>query len=786
VTLAIGLAAFTSALAMAESLLMTPPFPNHASIVVYGEEDRDPGTRSASPMAYDIIGLPPGAIVRGAAQMAESVNVRLGSRAKLVRAQRVDAGFLPTLGMKSMLSEDPSIAFDRSVMLSQAFWRDWLAGDPRIVGRRISVNGEAMTVRGVLPPEYRFLDDIDVLLPLAPTRVSQDNAANLVAIAQLAPGVSGESVARWMNTMLSASAMPRHLECRCLSVYATMPLDVVLTSKARPTVLFFLSCSLVVLAIAGVNLSNLLLMRALRRSHETSLMIALGGLGWRSQLPLIAEVMAISTGALAIGLPFALLLVTAFSPFVPGSWLISALPIDLDWRACTAAAFAAFAVATAATIPGAVHANGDSLLRTQFGSSGIPPTGLARRARHLLVLVQTALATVLLVMGAAMASRLWRISQIPLGFEDAGARVIEINPDIPQFPALDDVVRMADAIRAGAMRLPGVSTAGLSTWLPVGQGFFMPFRLPAGRTSYLQYAMVSPGAMEAMGTILVAGRSIDANDRASSLPVAMVNQAYLDHIDARGVRGWVTPASHIVANRPRRIVGVVADTRSAGAEQAAIPTVFVPFSQVDPAAYAFMRRLVPTFVIVRGPGGTAPDAAALRMLVEQAAPGMAGGPQRLFRQIARKATTESRRNAALAALFSAMALSLACIGIYAVQALEVTTRRRDIALRNALGAMPLDLLGLALSRGLGMVIPGIALGLVAAVVLERVVDHPAIETGRIDVGVAAAASLMMIFTTAVAVALPSVRASAVPPVDILRGDRTTTPRWPYRNKGAHL
>ena len=785
VTLAIGLAAFTSALAMAESLLMTPPFPNHASIVVYGEADRDPGNLAASPMAYDIIGLPPGALVRGAAQMAESVNVRLDSRTKLARAQRVDAGFLPTLGVRSMLPEDPTIAFDRSVMLSQAFWRDWMANDPHVIGRRISVNGEAMTVRGVLPPDYRFLADIDMLLPLPSTGTSRDTAANLIAVARLAPGVTGKSLGPWMRTRLAASAMPPHAECRCLPVYGATPLSVVLTSKARSTVLFFLVCSVLVLAIAGVNLSNLLLMRALRRSHETGLMIVLGGLGWRSQLPLIAEVSVISICALAIGLPLAFVLVMALSPFVPGSWLISALPITLDWRACVAAAFASVAVTTAAAILGAVHANPDSLLRTQFGSSGIPPTGLARRARHLMVLAQTALATLLLVMGAAMASRLWRVSQIPLGFEETGARVIEINPDSSQFPTLDDVVRSADSIRTGVMGLPGVTAAGMSTWLPIGQGFFMPFRVSAGGTSYLQYAMVSPGAMEAMGTRLIAGRTIDTNDRASSPAVAMVNQAYLDHIDGRGAGGWVTPASHIAANMPRRIVGVVADTRSAGAEQAVIPTVFVPLSQVDPGAYAFMRRLTSTFIIVRGSGDGVPEATALGMLMQQAAPGMATGPQRSFRQLARQATSAARRNAALAALFAGMALSLACVGIYAVQALDVTTRRRDLALRNALGATPLDLLGHALSRGFGMAIPGVAVGLIAAVFLERVLDNPAIETGRIDVSVATAASLMMIFTTAVAAALPSLRASAIPPVDILRGEPATSPRWPHSNKGAH-
>jgi predicted permease len=761
---------------------MAPPFPNHANIVVFGEEDRDPLNRAASPMSYDAIGLLPGVVSRGAAQVAESVNVRSGGREKLARAQRVDAGFLPTLGVRSLLPEDPSIAFERGVMLSHAFWQDWLAGDPRIVGRLISVNGEAMTVRGVLPPEYRFLDDIDVLLPLPSTGASHDTAANLVAIARLAPGASAESVGRWMHARLSASAMPLRPGCGCIPPYGTMPLDVILTSKARPTVLFFFGCSLLVLAIAGVNLSNLMLTRALRRAHETCLTIAFGGLGWRSKFPLIAEVAAISVGALTIGLPLAAALVTAVSPYVPGSWLISALPIALDWRTCMVAGLASVTVTTAAAMLGAAHANPDRLLRTQFASGGTPPAGLARRARRLMVLVQTALATLLLVLGVTTASRLWRVTQIPLGFQEAGASFIEINPDNLQFPTLDDVRHTAEAIRAAAMHVPGVGAAGLSTLLPIGPGFFMPFLLPLGGTTYLQYVMVSPGAMEAMGITLIAGRYIGAGDDAAAPAIAMVNQAYLDHVDSRGIGALATPASHLVANHPLRIVGVIADTRSAGAERAAVPTVFVPFSQVDVNAYAFMRRLIPTFVVIRASGSTVLETQVLQKLVKQVAPGVAGGAQQSFRQLARQATAEARRNAALAAMFSGMALSLACIGLYAVQALEVTSRCRDIALRDALGATPLDLLGHALSRGVGMATPGVALGLIAAVVLERALESSDFETGAIDVGVTAAVALLMIFTALGAVALPSFRAAAVQPVYILRGELTTSPRWPRRKE----
>jgi predicted permease len=769
-TLGIGLAAFAGALTMVDSLLSAPPFPDHDRIVIYGETGRDPVGLAVSPNAYDAIGRPPGVLSNGAAHVAESVNVRVGARQTFGRAQRVDAGFLPTLGVGSVLPEDSSVAADRGVMLSYAFWQGWLAGDAGVVGRSIAVNGTVMMVRGVLPPDYRMFADIDLLLPLPSMRLSSDDAANLVAVARLAPGVSGDSVARWLHVRLPNLS------------YGTMPLDVVLTSEARPIVLIFFMCSFLVLVVAGVNLSNLLLSRALRRTHETCLSIAFGGLGWRPMLPQIADVAAISTGGLIVGLPLAHVIVMATRPFVPASWLISSLPIDLHWTVYLATVLAAVFVTTVAAIPGAMHASPARILRAQFSLGQTSHAGPARRARRLMVLIQTAVATMLLVLGVATVTRWWCVMKVPLGFQATGASFVEINPDTLQFPTLDGVVRVSNAVRLAALRLPGVEAAGLTTLLPVGTGFFIPFRSAGGGTSYLRYVMVSPGAMDAMGVGLVAGRDFSVDDRESAPAVAMVNQAYLDRIDRRGIGASVRPASRLAANRPLRIVGVVTDTRVAGAERAAEPTVFVPFAQVDAGAYAFVRRFVPTFVVVRGPGSTLMEAQALQRTVEQAAPGLVAGPLRPLRQVASEATVETRRNAALAATFAGMALSLAYIGLYAVHALDMISRQRDIALRDALGATPLDLLGYTFARGMAMATPGVALGLAASIVLKRGFRYSLLDTGSVDAGVAAAVALLMIFAALCAVALPSLRASAVRSVTILRGELTTSPRWPRRHR----
>jgi predicted permease len=784
-TLAIGLAAFAASLTMVQALLRSPPFPDHDSLVVYGGAGREPVDLAASPMLYDAIGLPPGVVSRGAAQLAEAVNVQVNARKQLARAQGVDAGFLATLGVNSVLRADNSIAFDHSVMLSYAFWQDLLRGDPHVVGRPIVVNGESMSIRGVLPPDYRLFSNIDLLVPMPPTASSRDSAANLFAVARLAPGTSGESVARWMQGKLSAESARFHAGNYFVPPYATVPLDRVLTYQARPMVLVFFGCALLVLAASGVNLSNLLLSRALTRTHETCLAAAFGGLGWGPMLPLIADIAAIGLGAWISGLLLARALVVAVRDYVPGPWLISASPIDLDWRVCLTTGFASFVVATASAMLGAVHASPDRLLRTLFASGRTSPSGLGRRARRWLVLAQTGLATLLLVLGVAAVQRLWLLSQVPLGFQPEGASFFEINPDSRQYPSLGSVLRLVDAMHRSAMQLPGVDAIGISTLPPIGRRFVMPFQMRDGSTSYLRYAMTSPGAIKAMGLSLLAGRAIDAGDVGGSPAVAMVNRAYLEKIDSRGVGGWVRPASRLATNRPLQIVGVVGDTRSAGAEQPPEPMVFVALSQVDATAYAYIRRITPTFVFIRGNASLHTDRDTLRKLIEEAAPGLAAGQLQSLLRLGREATTEARRNAVLAAVFALMALSLACIGLFGVQSLEVASRRRDAALRDALGATPLDMLGHTMSRGLAMATPGIALGVVAAALVEQLFGKAAQRFGSVDVGVVAAVALLMTAAALGAVALPSLRVLRAWPATILRGESTTSPRGPSRHEMFH-
>ncbi|MET0935881.1 MAG: ABC transporter permease [Luteibacter sp.] len=769
-TLAIGVATFAAAFVLVDVLLLTPPpFAHHGEVVAYGENERGVSMPAASPMLQAAVGTPAGVHAVGMAQVVEPVNVRVGDRRGLVKAQRVDAGFLPTLGVVPTIGRAPLANDVAGIVVSAAFWHDWLDGDPSAVGRTIEVDGVPLAVRGVLPAAYRFQAAVDILLPLSPGPAATDHAANLVAIAWLDTSVPAARFSDTVRATVIRHAATLRVDPAHVDWYGATPLDTVLVRSARPTVLMFFTCGVLVLVIAVVNLSNLMLTHAVEREHESMLASAFGAFGWRARLPVVADVVLTASLACALGMPIAAFAVARLRAFIPESWLLSSTAIVCGWRAAGVAAVTALAAACMATAMGAIRDRPDRLLRMHLAVDDLRRAALARRARAGLVMVQVSLATVLVLLSVATAGRWWQVLRMPTGFNPAHAAYVEIVPDTTQFPDLRDVHRATDGIRSAIASQPGIEAAGVTTQLPVGAGFVMPFRRPDGVTVNLQYAMLSPGAVEALGLQLQAGRSFADGDTATSPAVAMVNQAYVDAIDPGGVGHDVLPASTLAPNHPRRIVGIVANTARNGAEHAAEPTVFLPFAQVDSRLYAYIRRYLHTYIVARGPGMGVAGTWPLHETVNGAGQGITSGPTRSLLVLARNATRVPRLAAGLIGPFALLAVALACIGLYSVQAIEVATRRRDIALRGALGASPVDLFGHVFARGMRMAMPGISCGLLAAVALQFWLESWT-GTIRLDIGVAMTASMLMTAALLCAVVVPSLRAARTHPVFVLRGD----------------
>lgn len=765
-TLAIGTAALLGALTLLDALLLqAPPWPNHAAVAIYGGRTASDPMRAASPKLYDTLGQPPGVLSRGMASMPETVNVRLGGHEGLLRAQRVTPGFLPTLGVIPTLGGMQSASIGSGdVLVSDALWRAWMADTNDVVGRLVTVDGQRMRVRGVLPADYRFFAHVDLLLPL-PSANDADTDENLTAVARLAPGYDAETFSVQVARAVEDAADDLKLQRVDLPWYGATAIDDLVARAARTRLWAFTICGLLVLVVAAVTLAQLMLTRALDRSHETALMMVFGAGRWQGWSTNLAEASIIGLIASMIGLPLGMALVGIYKPFIPSEWLNSALPLSPRWHVLLLTSVVTLLAAWVANLAGALNVYRALLLRERNAMIGFGGTVRWRRVRTMMLVTQVALATCLLALGVAATERSWRLTHAPMGFDSDNAMVVELHPPVADYPARAELVNLLYDLRASVSASQGVDHVGWSTQLPVGQGLAMPFRRPDGQYAYVRYVLLTAGAAQALGMHKVAGRWLDEDDSADTLRVALVNEAYLHRIDAVGIGGAVRQGGSSAP--PARIVGVVEDTYAV-AGQAAEPTVFLAFSQVDAPSLARVRALAPLYAIVRGSEASAAVHDVLTRWAHVIAPSLAVAPARSLDEAARLATVASRRDALLFATLSLLAVGLAAVGHYSVQSVEVATGRSAIALQGALGATPTQLLFQVVRRGGWIGLIGTLLGLSAVLVVQQ--SWYAESHGSDAVGPAAimAVVVVMLAVTLSSVLAPARRAAAVEPWWVLR------------------
>ena len=766
-TLAIGTAALFSVLALLDALLLQePPWPNHATVAIYGgRTDIDP-MRAASPRLYDAVGQPHGVLSRGMARMPETVNARLGVHEGLLRAQRVTAGFLPTLGVVPALGGAKNGAMgDGDVLVSHGLWRSWMGETRSVEGRVITIDGRRMRVAGVLPADYRFFDDVDLLLPLAPAD-GADIAENLTAVARLAPGYDAGMFSKEVARAVEGAAHDLELRSKDLPSYGATAIDDLVARTARTQLWAFTICGLLVLVVASVNLAQLMLTRALDRSHETALKMVFGASCLQGGSTTLAEASIVGLGAGLIGLPAGMALVRLYERFIPSEWLTSTLPLRPCWRMLLLTLAATLVAAWVASLAGALTVRRALLFRERnvmIGSGGLGRR--SSRARATMLVTQMALATCLLALGAEATARCWRLTHAPLGFDSDNAMVVELHPPVAHYPTRSDLVNLLSDLSASVSASPGAEDVGWSTQLPGGPGLAMPFRRPDGQHAYVRYVLLTPGAGRALGMHKIAGRWIDEDDRADTSRVALVNEAYVRRIDAAGLGGMVRQGGSSAP--PARIVGVVEDAYS-HAESVAEPTVFLALSQVDAPSLARMRTLAPLYAIVRGPGAREAAGDVLSRWAHVIAPSLAIAPPRSLHDVAQRATAASRRDALLFATLSLLAVGLAAVGHYSVQSVEVAAGRSTIALQGALGATPTQLLAQVLRRGGCLGLIGTVLGLSAVLLVRRSWYAGLRGSDAMAPEAIVAVVVVMVVVTLSSVLAPAHRAAAMEPWWVLR------------------
>jgi predicted permease len=793
-TLALGIGASTAMFSAAHALLLRPlPFPTPEQLLTVSLTAPARGDQPARDAV--VWSHPKFAAFRNAharthgtqpmfshlALWSERPRIVQGPRdATRAAGELVTADYLPALDARPALGrdfrpeEDRRSGGPRVVLLGDALWRRHFGADPAVLGRPLRVDGAMYTVVGVLPPGFRGLSGRAELwtpvLALPADAVSDPWTHGYHLLARVAADVP---VAR-----AQAAVPPLGWQ-----VDAARALDAERVDPAvRRALLVLVGAVGLVLLVACANVAALLLVRAAERRRELGVRLALGASRGRIVRQLLTEGVLLSTLGGVAGVAVAWVGVRVLAALDPAPVLrLDAPPVGLidfgairlDGAALACAAGLALATGVLVSLVPALQATRPGRAEARWGDGG---AGLARRhrsGRHWLVATQLVLATVLLTGSGLLLRSLGQLLDIPLGIEPAHVLTLRLDAltvapvGVP--PESAGVLTAAyDQARARVAALPGVTGAALGDCVPLDGGCNATVlarrdRPPVARGMEPEVGVhaVAPTWFGVLGVPLRRGRLLTDADRAGAPRVVLVSETAArmrwpgeDPIGrpvSLGIAGFWTDTA--------TVVGVVGDVRYGRIESPATPDVYVALAQAPPPRVVVFARAA------RAPGALA---GAARRAVREGAPGLVVDDVRTLDARVSDAVAPARFAALLLGAFAASALALAAVGTYGVVAFEATRRRREVAVRIALGAPRRAVVRLMMRRGLWIGVTGGGAGLLVALTTSSALRALLHGVTPADPATFAAAAAVLVGVTLVATWLPARRAAGVAPAEVLR------------------
>ena len=662
---------------------------------------------------------------------------------------------------------------DRIVLLSDALWRQAFGSDPNITGSHVTIDGIPRTVIGVMPRGFALpTTRTQLWLPAtidASRGVEYWYESNLRMVGRLRPGVS---VAQATGDVRAAADRARPtFPVRMPNDWGrdadVLPLQQDDTGGARPMLAVLFGAVLAVLLVACANVANVVMARGAAREREVAIRGALGAGRSRVVRQMLTESMVLGLGGAAAGLAVAYGAVRGFVALLPAH-LPRVDAIAIDGRVLVFTLVLSLVTSLLFGLLPALRSSRPDLRSTL--ASGSPRAGTPRRRlSEALVVLQIALA-VLLVAGAGLLLKsLARLRQIDPGFRPD--QVISVEVPLPSFPR-DTAARgrdFYDAILSRVQALPPVRAAAVATALPFGAlhgGAAIDIEAhptrPGDMGPFPQFATITANYLRAMGIPLVAGRAFTDADRENAPSVALVDQA-------AALKFW--PNESAVGKRLRfvwlkdwvTVVGVVGDVRRDSLTAVAEPSLYVPLRQV--AAFP------PAFLLLRLAGDATIDASltsAVRSAVASVNATVPLGKVRAMRTLVDDSAAAARFTSLLLAIFAVAALALGAIGIYGVVAYSVTLRTREIGVRMALGARRGEVLGMVLGDGARLAGFGFIAGIAAALAAGRLLAGMLYGVRPNDPAVLIAVPLVLGLVALAATLIPARRASRVDPAIAIR------------------
>jgi putative ABC transport system permease protein len=690
----------------------------------------------------------------------------------------------PILG-RTFTAEEDQPNGPRVVILGEGVWRRRFNADPTIVGRAIQLNAVPYTVVGVMPQDFRLpldysVDERTQLWTPLQLGVSDENdrgSHGLYAVGRLQSGVDLNQGQKLLDSFVARMKADHPGNYGAEFGVTMVSVQDQILGKIRPALVLLLGAVALVLLIACGNVANLLLARGESRQREMAIRTALGAGRRRLVRQLLTESVLLSMLGGALGVLFAWWGVEVLPAINPSS-LPRADAISIDLPVLGATLVLSLITGVVFGMVPAWQMLRDVHPELRENSRNVTTGRGGRRFRRVLVGVEVMIA-VILVTGAGLVMRSFlKLSSMDPGFEPHGVLTMRLSLPDATYPTRTTVAtlytRLFDRLRA----LPGVETAGAVAGLPLAsirgdwgvtvEGYTPP---DPTRGTPADWQVVRPDYFEAMGIPLKKGRSLTDADGLGAPPVIMVNEAmaqlYWPGRDPVGQRMQLNSSADSLW---RTVVGVAGNVLHRGLAETPRPEMYLPHTQffaTAPDSVVPVRSMTLT-LRVRG----APESLTgpVRQVLADLDRGLAVSDIRSLDDVVSRSIAAPRFTTALLSVFAALALVLAAIGIYGVLSFIVAQRTAELGIRMALGASASDVLRLVVGQGMRPVIVGLAVGLLAALALARVLQGFLFGVARTDPGTYVTVTVVLSCAAILACYLPARRAARVDPMTALRAE----------------
>jgi len=793
--LTLGIGANTAIFSVVNAVLLRPVgVPDADRVVVFMNVSPRGSGPGASPSKYMHYRAQTDVVELVSAYTTGAMNYTGGEFPEQLRSGRVSADFFKLVGAPVLLGRTFTADEDRPgagkfAVIDKQLWQTRFNSDPGAIGKSISLGNEPYTIVGVLDTfdfrEFGPTPQVWTLFQFDPN--TSDQGHYFQVMGRLKPGVTLQQAAERLKVSANDFRAKFANAIGPQQFFGVTPIrDVIVRGSVRNNLFVYIGAVSFVLLIACANVANLLLVRATARKREIAVRTAIGGSRWRIMRQLLTEslVLSLAGGALGLfvgwaGIRALLSLNTAGLPRVGENGAF----VGLDWHVVLFTVGVALATGLIFGLIPALHSSKTDLTTTLKESAGRSGSGFRQnKVRSVLVVIEVALALVLLIGSALLIRTAAALGRVDPGFDAHNVLTMRMSlkgADFEKAEAVEQVVRNGvEKLRT----IPGVVSASATCCVPLQGGYGLPFRIvgrPLASDSQGPFhggggwMTVSPGYFEVFKIPIKRGRTFNERDMANSTPVVVINEAMArqywpkgDPLNDRivigkgGMREFQTEGE-------RQIVGIIGDVHTNGLDADPNPEMYIPQAQVPDAANALNVGLSPIAWVVRT---QVPPQSLSNTIQEQLrqTTGLPVSDVESMDSIVSVSVSRQKFNMWVMTIFGACALLLAAIGIYGLMAYSVAQRTQEIGIRMALGAQASAVRRMVIGQGMVLALVGIMIGLAGAFGLARFITTFLFGVTPKDPAVFTAVPIVLALVSLVAVWLPARRASNVDPLTALR------------------